>query len=101
MIIVHVRTAVNPDSIDAFINATLKNAQNSINEPGVIRFDFIQQADSPSNFLLIEIFKNEDAAAKHKQTPHYIKWRDAVETMMSQPRNSIKYKAIYPEEKKW
>ncbi len=101
MIIVNVYVSVKPEYIQDFKLATIENAKNSIKEPGVIRFDFVQQEDEPSNFLLIEIYKNEDAILAHKQTSHYLKWKETVENMMAQPRKSVKYHAVYPDNAKW
>jgi (4S)-4-hydroxy-5-phosphonooxypentane-2,3-dione isomerase len=101
LIIVNVYSKVKPDSIEDFRKATLENAKNSINEPGIVRFDFLQQEDDPSSFLLVEIYKNDDAIAKHKQTPHYAIWREKVENMMIQPRKSTRYNAIFPEDRYW
>ncbi len=101
MIIVSVYVSVKQQMTEEFIRATKENAKNSINEPGIIRFDFIRQADSPSDFLLLEVYKNEDAISRHKQTAHYNKWKNTVEDMMSVPRKSIKYTNIFPDEVNW
>ena len=101
MIIVTVYVSVKPEMAEGFIRATNENAQNSIWEPGIIRFDFIQQADDPSNFLLLEVYKNEDAITSHKETSHYSKWKNTVENMMSLPRKSIKYINIFPDDVNW
>lgn len=101
MIIVNVFANVKPDMIEQFKQATLKNAANSIKEPGVARFDFLQQEDNPVNFLLVEVYKDNNAIAKHKETLHYAEWRSTVESMMAQPRKSIKYSNIFPDDTKW
>ncbi len=101
MLIVHVHIKVRDQDIEAFKTATLKNARNSLKEPGVIRFDLIQKIDDPTIFLLSEVYKNEEASAKHKETAHYAEWRDAVAPMMAENRYSIKYSDIFPEEKNW
>lgn len=101
MIIVHVHVHVLVDSIEAFKHATLVNAQNSVQEPGVARFDVIQQADDPTRFVLVEVYRNTEATAAHKQTAHYTTWRDAVGSMMSEPRSSVKYNAVFPDEPGW
>lgn len=97
MLIVHVHVHVKPESLDAFRQASVENARASIQEPGILRFDVIQQQDDPTRFLLIEIYRNTDAAAAHKETPHYAKWRDTVAPMMAEPRQSTKYNAVFPE----
>ena len=101
MYIVHVIIQVKPEYIDDFITATVENARNSINEPGIARFDIIQQQDDPSRFVLVEVYRTPDDPARHKETAHYQKWRDAVADMMAEPRTSIKYTNVFPDEKGW
>ena len=101
MFIVHVFVHVKPDQVEAFQAATLENARNSVLEPGIARFDFIQQQDEPARFLLVEVYRTGDDPAKHKETAHYQKWRDAVADMMAEPRTSIKYTNIFPDEQGW
>ncbi|MBM3699474.1 MAG: antibiotic biosynthesis monooxygenase [Actinobacteria bacterium] len=101
MIIVTVSVSVKPEMVQDFIGATKENAKSSTNEPGIIRFDFIRQADSSYDFLLVEAYKNEDAISRHKQTAHYNKWKNTVENMMSVPRKSIKYTNVFPDDANW
>lgn len=102
MLIVHVYVQVKPESVDAFREATLDNARNSIREPGVVRFDVIQQADDPTRFVLLEIYRTPEDPARHKETEHYARWRDKVEGMMAEPRRSVKYQSVFPvEEEGW
>lgn len=101
MHIVHVFVHVKPDCIDSFKVATLDNASHSIQEPGVVRFDVIQQTDDPTRFVLIEIYRNDDAPAQHKATAHYARWRDTVADMMAEPRTSITYTAVFPADPLW
>ena len=101
MLIVHVHIQVKPQFIEDFITETKENAQKSRNEPGIARFDFIQQIDEPTMFLLVEVYRTSDDAKKHKQTEHYAKWRDKVENMMEKPRKSIKYSNITPNDEGW
>ncbi|HEV7992356.1 MAG TPA: putative quinol monooxygenase [Gemmatimonadaceae bacterium] len=101
MLIVHVFVHVKPESVAAFSEATLANARSSVQEPGIIRFDVVQQDDDPTRFLLIEIYRTPDDPAKHKATAHYATWRDAVEPMMAEPRRSVKYHALFPEPAAW
>ena len=89
MFIVHVHVHVKDGSLDAFTAATLDNARHSVEEPGVIRFDVVQQQDDPTRFVLVEIYRDADAPAAHKSTPHYATWRDTVEPMMASPRRSV------------
>jgi quinol monooxygenase YgiN len=97
MLIVHVFVHVNRHRVDDFIAATLENARNSVQEPGIIRFDLVQQDDDPTRFLLIEIYRTPQDPARHKETAHYATWRDTVETMMAEPRRSVKYHALFPD----
>jgi (4S)-4-hydroxy-5-phosphonooxypentane-2,3-dione isomerase len=101
MLIVHVFVHVKPESVDAFKAATLENARNSVQEPGVIRFDVVQQDDDPTRFLLIEIYRTGADPALHKMTSHYLTWRETVEPMMAEPRSSVRYHAVYPEPAGW
>jgi (4S)-4-hydroxy-5-phosphonooxypentane-2,3-dione isomerase len=96
MLIVHVFIHVKEDQIQPFIEASLENARNSIQEEGIARFDLIQQQDDPTRFLLVEIYRTPEAPAAHKETAHYAKWRDTVADMMAEPRTSIKYKPVSP-----
>lgn len=101
MYIVHVFVHVKPDQIEAFKTATLENARNSVQEPGIARFDVIQQQDDPSRFVLLEVYRTATDPAKHKQTEHYAKWRDTVADMMAEPRAAIKYDNVFPGEDSW
>ena len=98
MQITHVSIHVKPDSVDAFIAASLENARNSVQEAGVVRFDLVQQDDDPTRFLLIEIYRTAQDPARHKDTTHYAIWRDTVAPMMAEPRTSVKYRALSPSE---
>ncbi len=101
MHIVHVFIHVKPEYIEDFIQATIKNAASSIQEPGIARFDFIQQQDDPTRFMLIEVYRNQDDPARHKETVHYNHWRSEVEKMMSEPRSAIKFSNLFPDENGW
>ena len=101
MLIVHVFVHVKTDQVEAFRKATLENAQNSIQEPGIARFDVIRQQDDITRFVLVEVYRTPDDPARHKETAHYQKWRDAVADMMAEPRTSIKYTNVFPDEKGW
>ena len=98
MVIVIVHVKVKEKYIKEFINATTANAESSLREPGVQRFDFLQQEDSPQSFIINEVYKDEAAPAAHKLTTHYKKWRDEVAYMMDEPRYSIKFKNIFPKD---
>ncbi len=101
MLVVHVHVRVKPESVEAFKQATLENARNSIQEPGIARFDFAQQQDDETRFVLVEVYRTPDAPAAHRETTHYLKWRDAVEPMMAEPRQRALYNAVFPDENAW
>ncbi|MCX5638934.1 MAG: antibiotic biosynthesis monooxygenase [Planctomycetota bacterium] len=101
MFIVHVFVHVKPDQVGAFRNATLENARNSVKEPGIARFDVIQQQDDPTRFVLVEVYRTAQDPARHKETAHYQKWRDAMAEMMSEPRTNIKYTNVFPNDQGW
>ena len=94
MLTVHVFVNVKQDQIEQFKTASIENAKHSNQEPGVARFDVLQQKDDPTRFLLVEVYRTEDDPARHKDTEHYKKWRDTVAEMMAEPRKSIKYKDV-------
>lgn len=97
MLSVHVFVHVKPGMADAFLAATKKNALASIEEPGVARFDVCQQQDDENRFVLVEVYKDDGAPARHKETAHYAEWRDAVESMMAEPRTNTKYETRIPD----
>lgn len=96
MLVVHVHVRVKPECVAAFQTATLANAQASVREPGIARFDVMQQADDPTRFVLIEAYRTPDAPAAHKATAHYATWRDTVAPMMAEPRTSVKFSNLFP-----
>ena len=96
MFVVHVHVRVRPDRVEDFIAATLANARASVQEPGVLRFDVIQDQADPAHVVLVEVYRDADASAAHKQTRHYATWRDAVAEMMAEPRASMKFSVIFP-----
>jgi quinol monooxygenase YgiN len=101
MLIVHVHVHVKADQVEAFRAASIANAQESVKEPGVARFDVIQQQDDPTRFVLVEVYRSANDPAQHKETAHYQKWRDAVESMMAEPRSSVKYANVFPGPEGW
>lgn len=96
MLIVHVDIHVVPDQLEAFLVATLANATASVEEPGVLRFDVVQDLADPAHVVLVEVYRDEAGAAAHKETAHYATWRDAVAPMMAVPRSSVKFRAEFP-----
>jgi autoinducer 2-degrading protein len=101
MLIVHVHVSVKPGDVEAFRAATVANASASVREPGIARFDVLQQADDPTRFTLIEVYRTADAPAAHKETAHYQAWRDTVAGMMAAPRTSVKYQNAFPDDARW
>ena len=101
MLVVHVHVHVKPEAVEAFRVATIQNAQASRGEPGIARFDVVQQAEDPTRFVLVECYRTADAPAAHKQTAHYQAWRDTVAEMMAEPRSSVKYANIDPPDAEW
>lgn len=101
LLIVHVDVAVAPEHVDAFLAATEPNAQASREEPGVVRFDVLQERSDPAHVLLVEIYRDEDAANAHKDTAHYQLWRDTVAPMMARPRQATRYVDVSPDDEGW
>lgn len=101
MLVVHVHVQVQPEHVAAFLEATLANARASVLEPGIARFDVVQQADDPTRFVLVEVYRDAEAPARHKETPHYAAWRDTVAPMMASPRTSVKYANRFPDDAGW
>ena len=101
MLIVHVHVRVKAEDVEAFRQASVENAQQSIQEPGIMRFDVVQQRDDAARFVLVEVYRDDHAAAAHKETAHYKKWRDTVADMMAEPRSSVKYSNIFPGSAGW
>jgi (4S)-4-hydroxy-5-phosphonooxypentane-2,3-dione isomerase len=101
MLIVHVHVHVKPESIEAFRTASLENARKSVKEPGIARFDVLQQSDNPARFVLTEVYRTPEAPGQHKATAHYQVWRDTVAGMMAEPRSSVQFQNVFPEEEGW
>ena len=101
MLIVYVQVHVKPEHIEAFKLATIENASNSVKEPGIARFDVVQQADDPSRFVLVEAYRDTEAPARHKATAHYQAWAERVADMLAEPRSRVVYGNIYPAGQDW
>lgn len=101
MLIVHVHVHVKQECVEAFRQATLANARASVREPGIARFDCLQETSDPCRFLLVEVYRDADAPGRHKETQHYQVWRDAVAPMMAEPRASVKFANLFPEDAAW
>jgi autoinducer 2-degrading protein len=101
MFIVHVFCHVKPDFVDQFKAACIENARNSVQEPGIARFDVCQQQDDPTRFVLVEVYRTPDDPAAHKQTPHYAAWAETVADWMAEPRGKVVYDNVFPGEQGW
>ena len=101
MIVVHVFVHVKPDCIEDFRKATVENARNSVREPGVARFDVLQQQDDPTRFVLVEVYRGAEATAAHKATPHYQAWAAVALDMMAEPRTRATYSNVFPADEAW
>jgi (4S)-4-hydroxy-5-phosphonooxypentane-2,3-dione isomerase len=101
LLIVHVDIAVIPEELEAFLAATADNAAASRDEPGVVRFDVLSDRADPNHVVLVEIYRDEAAAAAHKETAHYARWRDTVAPMMARPRQAARYVNTSPGDEDW
>ncbi|MGZ4612470.1 MAG: antibiotic biosynthesis monooxygenase [Kineosporiaceae bacterium] len=101
MLVVHVHVHVKPEDVEAFLVETRRNAAASLEEPGVRRFDVLQEEGDPTHLVLTEVYLDQSAADAHKRTAHYARWRDAVADLMAQPRASTRFSAAFPAEEGW
>jgi (4S)-4-hydroxy-5-phosphonooxypentane-2,3-dione isomerase len=101
MLVALVYVHIKPEYLEAFKEATLENARNSVQELGVARFDVIQQEDDPTRFVLVEVYRDAEAPARHKETAHYAKWRSVAEDMMAEPRSGVRYQSLFPGDEGW
>ena len=101
MYMLQVAIHVKPEFLEAFRSATIENARNSVQEQGILRFDFFQQQDDPTRFLLIEFYRTPNDQELHRQTAHYAAWRDTVAEMLAEPRAANKYNFLFPGENGW
>ena len=101
MLVVHVHVHVKPEAVESFRQASLESARKSVQEPGVARFDVVQQLHDPTRFVLVEVYRSEEAPVRHKETAHYQAWRDVVAPMMAEPRRSVKYSNVFPDDPGW
>jgi autoinducer 2-degrading protein len=101
MLVIHVHVHVKPEDVESFKQASIANARESVREPGIARFDVIQQQDDPARFVLVEVYRSVEATAAHKETKHYQSWRDAVAPMMAEPRSSVKFTNLFPDDRGW
>ena len=96
MLVLHVQVHVHPDLVDDFLRATAANATASLTEPGLLRFDVVQDLADPAHVVLVEAYRDADAHAAHRETAHYATWRDTVAPMMARPREAVKFAAVHP-----
>lgn len=101
MFIVQVHIHVKEGAIDEFVTASIDNARHSVQEPGIARFDLIQEKEDPTRFVLLEVYRTEEDSGIHKQTEHYAIWRDRVESIIAEPRHSVKYRNLFPDDQGW
>ncbi len=101
MLVVHVHVRVKPEYIDEFKAASIVNAVESTTEPGIARFDVVQRLDDPTRFVLVEVYRDEKAPSAHKETAHYLTWRDSVSIMMAEPRTSSRFCSLFPPDTGW
>ncbi len=101
MLIVLVYAHVKPESVEAFRLASIENARHSLQEPGVARFDVVQQADDPTRFVLVEVYRDLQAPPRHRETAHYAAWRLAAEDMLAEPRTKVEYFNVFPADDGW
>jgi quinol monooxygenase YgiN len=101
LLVVHVFCRVLPEAIEAFTEATLTNARASLAEPGILRFDVVQDTEDPTEFVLVEVYRSAAAPAAHKATAHYAVWRDTVAPLMAEPRRSRKFVNLHPDDNGW
>jgi autoinducer 2-degrading protein len=101
MLVLVVNVHVKPEHVDAFRQATIANARQSVQEPGIARFDVVQQSDDPTRFVLVEVYRTPEAPAKHKETKHYHAWLDTVTDMLAEPRKRVQYTSVFPDDKGW
>ena len=101
MHVVLVSVHVRPEAVEAFRVASIENARRSLQEPGIARFDVLQQQEDPTRFLLVEVYRAPEDNARHRETPHYAKWRDTVSELMAEPRSSLKYWNAFPLDQEW
>jgi quinol monooxygenase YgiN len=101
MLVVHVSISVKPECVAAFEEVTAANVRESLKEPGIARFDLARQMDAPTRYVLVEAYRDAEAPARHKETRHYQIWRDAVVSMMAEPRVSVKFTSLQPPDDQW
>jgi quinol monooxygenase YgiN len=101
MLIVHVYAQAKPEHVEAFKEACLANARESLKEPGIARFDVVQEVDDPTRFALLEVYRTADDPPKHKQTAHYARWLETVEGMLVAPRTRTLYRNLAPDDAGW
>ena len=97
MIVTLVYVQIKSEYVKGFIEATRENHESSVKENGNIRFDILQDSNDPTKFVLYEAYETEEAVIAHKETAHYLKWRDTVAMWMAKPREGVKHKLLFPQ----
>ncbi|WP_165244903.1 putative quinol monooxygenase [Paludisphaera soli] len=98
MFVVIANIQVKPECVEAFRAACVENSRNSLQEPGCLRFDVLQQHDDPTKFALFEIYRRPEDLGLHKETAHYAAWAEQAAAMQAGARSSAKYAKVYPED---
>jgi quinol monooxygenase YgiN len=101
MLILIVNLHVKPECVEAFREATMENARHSRQEPGIVRFDFLEQSDDPTRFALVEVYRDADAPVRHRETAHYNTWVQKVPDMLIEPRTRTFYSNVSPTDPDW
>ncbi len=101
MVILIVNLHVKQEHLKAFREATLENARNSIQEPGIVRFDLLQHSEDPTRFALYEVYRDAEAPAKHRESAHYKAWVAKVPDMLAEPRTREFYSNVFPQDGNW
>lgn len=101
MMVVHIHVRVKPECVEAFKAATVVNARASLKEPGIVRFDVAQQLHDPTRFHFVEVYRAPEGRAAHRETSHYQTWHATVAPMMAEPRSSMEYSPVFPDESEW
>lgn len=99
MIVTLVHIKVRPGAEEAFLTATLENARASNREPGIARFDVLRESEDPGRFLLVEAYRDAEAPARHKETAHYLRWKEIAEPLLAEPRTRETFEGVYVPER--
>lgn len=101
MYVVHVYCHVKAERVEDFKQLTIENARNSVQEPGIARFDVMQHAEDPTRFVLVEVYYSADDPALHRETAHYAAWAAGAQDMLAEPRSKAIFNGVFPDETGW